>query len=214
VTAPVGDGVPDLTVLFVCTGNICRSPLAERLARAHLARALGPDTGSVRLVSAGTQAVPGRGMDPASARVLAELGGDPTGFGSRQLTGALVGSADLTLTMTRRHREEVLARAPRALATTYSLREAAGLLELVPAGPLPGELPLPGEQPRERVRALVRQLAGARARRSSGPDDDVRDPIGQPADVHEQVGEVIADALHPVLDRLVAVLAGRVGGPR
>jgi protein-tyrosine phosphatase len=197
------DGSPELTVLFVCTGNICRSPLAERLGR-HLVTAQGAAGAGVQLVSAGTQAVVGRGMDPASARVLQERGGSPTGFRARQLTGPMAVEADLTLTMTRRHRQEVLARAPRALSRTFTLSEAAGLLALVPAGPVPGDTP------GERARALIRQMAAARSRRPSGPDDDILDPIGRPDVVHDQVGQAIADAVQPVLHRLLSVVAGQV----
>ena len=88
------------TVLVVCTGNVCRSPLAERVGQAHLSRVL-PDPKVLRLDSAGTRAVVGSGMDPASARALQALGGDPADFRAQQLTDAIVGSADLTLTMTR-----------------------------------------------------------------------------------------------------------------
>jgi protein-tyrosine-phosphatase len=195
-------------VLFVCTGNICRSPLAERLARAQIGTAFGAAGGSVHLVSAGTQAAAGRGMEPATARVLQELGGDPSGFRARQLTGAMAASADLTLAMTRRHREEVLARAPRGLARTFTLREAAGLLAHLP------DEHHEGATPGDRARTLVRRLAAARARRPGGPDDDVRDPIGESDLVHWQVGQAVAEALHPVLTRLLVALTGKVAEHR
>ena len=108
--------------------------------------------------------------------------------------------ADLILTMTRRHRSVVLEYAPRALTRTFTLREAADLLGIV------GEdVAADGAGFRERARDLVRQLAAARSRRPGGPDDDVRDPIGEPIDVHQEVGEVIVAALVPLLDRLVSL---------
>jgi protein-tyrosine phosphatase len=191
--------VPAFTVLVVCTGNICRSPLAERLGRARLDLLLGA-SGVVRLESAGTRAVVGSAMDPASARVLEELGGDSAGFVAHQLTDQLAASADLTLTMTRGHRRDVLGRAPRAMSRTFTLREAAGLLEL-----LGEDLSLDGA-PAERARALVQRMAGARSLRPSGREDDVIDPIGQSAEVHASVGAAVADALLPVLDRFAGVL--------
>ena len=195
---------PAFTVLVVCTGNICRSPLAERLGSAHLGPLLA-DPAVLRLESAGTRAVAGSAMDPASARVLQALGGDPEGVRARQLTDRIAASADLTLTMTRDHRRDVLSRAPRALARTFTLREAAGLLELL--GP---DVDLPGEDPAVRARALVKQMAATRARRPGGGSDDVPDPIGQPDEVHAAVGETVAEALRPVLDAFAAALGGPV----
>jgi len=135
-------------------------------------------------------------MHPHAALVLQGFGGDALGFRARQLLGDMVMAADLTLTMTRRHRCEVLSVDPRALARTFLLREAAGLLAL-----LGDDLEIPGDELAVKGRALVRRMALARNRRVSNVADDIRDPIGQPIDIHEEVGEAIADALIPVLAR-------------
>jgi protein-tyrosine-phosphatase len=65
-----------LSVLLVCTGNICRSALAERLGRAYLEEVLAEDAGQVRLVSAGTHAVVDSAMHPDSTLVLRGLGAE------------------------------------------------------------------------------------------------------------------------------------------
>ena len=187
-------------MLLVCTGNICRSALAERLGRAYLAEALGERAAEVRLVSAGVGAVVGSGMHPDSALVLRGLGGDPDGFRARQLVDDMAIDADLTLTMTRAHRREVHAVAPRALCRTFTLREAADLLQLVG-----DDVELHGENLAEHARTLVRAMGAARSRRQGGPEDDIPDPIGQPVEVHQEVGEAVAAALVVVLDRIVAV---------
>jgi protein-tyrosine-phosphatase len=186
------------TVLIVCTGNICRSALAERLATAFLDEALGEGARAVRVVSAGTRAVVGSAMHPGSALVLRGYGVEENGFRARQLLDGFIGEADLTLTMTRAHRRDVLARAPRALARTFTLREAADLLRLIDDA-----VELPGEGLPDRARALVAERAAARSRRQGGEADDVRDPIGEPVEVHEEVGEAIAEALLPLLRRIV-----------
>ena len=189
---------PVLTVLLVCTGNICRSAMAERLGRAYLDDVLGPEASAVRLVSAGTRAVVDSTMHPHSALVLQGFGGEPGNFRARQVTADMANSADLILTMTRAHRGEVLEVAPRALSRTYSLREAAAILDLTDE-----RIDLPLGAPAERGRALVQALAAGRSRRRSGADDDVPDPIGLPLEVHQEVGEVIAATLLPLLHRLV-----------
>ncbi len=188
---------PAFTILLVCTGNICRSALAERLGRAYLDEVLGEAAPQIELLSAGTQAVVGSAMHPHSALVLAGFGAQAEDFRAQQLTEAIPAGADLILTMTRSHRRDVLGAAPRALARTFTLREAADVLRLIgDAGDLPGTT-LP-----DRARKLVAEMAAARGRRQGGEADDVRDPIGQPLEVHAQVGEAIAEALLPLLRRI------------
>lgn len=193
--------VPEpFTILFVCTGNICRSSLAERLSRAYFDQALGEDSVAVRSCSAGVQAVVGAGMHPDSALVLAGLGGDAAGFRAQQLVEHIAVDADLTLTMTREHRRVALQLAPRALSRTFTLREAADLSALVGAVTVEG-----GSFP-DRARAMVERWAAARTLRAGGGRvDDVPDPIGRPLEEHQQVGDLIAEALMPVLDRLVTL---------
>ncbi|MGY1681941.1 hypothetical protein [Geodermatophilus sp. SYSU D01176] len=90
--------------------------------------------------------------------------------------------------------------APRALSRTFTLREAADLVELVG-----DDVDVPGHGLAERARHLVKELAAARSRRQGSTDDDIRNPIGQPAEVHAEVGDAIAGALIPVLARIAAL---------
>jgi protein-tyrosine phosphatase len=144
-------------------------------------------------------------MHPDSALVLAGFGGDPSGFTARQLVDGLIMDADLVLTMTRAHRADVLTLAPRALARTFTLREAADLVALAGDG-----AELPGDTFVERARALVKAMATARSRRESGREDDVADPIRLPLEAHQEAGDAIAEALLPVLARIVALRSSDV----
>ena len=111
-------------IVFVCTGNICRSPTAERLAIAYAGEHGIPDfTAS----SAGTRAVIGRPIHKDAAVVLEKLRGDASSFAARQLTYKVASSADLIVTMTRDHRDIVLEAAPRQIQRTFTLTEAARL---------------------------------------------------------------------------------------
>lgn len=198
--APGSSGNLPFTVLLVCTGNICRSAFAQQLGRAYLDQVLGEDAGPIRLVSAGTHAVVGSAMHPVSALVLRGYGVEAGDFRAQQLRDTHATQADLILTMTRAHRREVLHLAPRHLARTFILREAAALLDVVG-----DDAPAADGGFGDRARALVRAMADARSKRADAGGDDVPDPIGRTASVHEEAGELIVDALLPILARLAAL---------
>ncbi|MGY1604663.1 arsenate reductase/protein-tyrosine-phosphatase family protein [Geodermatophilus sp. SYSU D00815] len=199
------DPTDQFRILLVCTGNICRSALAERLGRAYLDDVLGDDAGLIRLSSAGTGAVVGSGMHPDSALVLAGLGGDPGAFAARQLQPEHAAGADLVLTMTRAHRHHVLQLAPRTLARTFTLREAADVLTLL------GDVEADGDDLPSRARDLVRAMATGRSRHVGGEDDDVLDPINLPLEAHQEAGDLVAAALLPLLERFADLVADDPG---
>ena len=108
-------------ILIVCHANICRSPMAERLARKSVAQRMGEYAAGFRVVSAGTHAWSNAAIHPFAAEVLSEHGADPTGFLSRRLTEALVRRAGLILTATRRQRSDCVALDPSAVRRTFTL---------------------------------------------------------------------------------------------
>ena len=185
-----------MRLLFVCTGNLCRSPLAEQLLRSWVERELGGARDAL-IESAGTAAASGS-MDRHAAQALRELGVEPDGAVARQLQIGGTADVDLVLTMTRKQRREVLLRDPRALRRVFTLIETSALLPLIDPTGL-DLLPLT-----ERTRELAARLDAARARRAGGPDDDIPDPIGQSLEVHRAVAAQIADALRPLGDVLFA----------
>ena len=188
-----------MRILFVCTGNVCRSPLAEGLAVHLISRSLGPRATEVEVRSAGVHASVGRPMDPASAAALRRLGGEPPAAPAQALTSVLSAGADLVLTMTRRHRQQVLELFPRGLRQTFTLREAAELLDRCHVTGL-ADLPLD-----ERARELGLRLDAQRPFRPLQASDDIADPIGREPSVHEQVVDEIAAALRPLAEVLLGV---------
>lgn len=197
-TPPGGSGIPAASVLVVCTGNVCRSPLIERVLREAADDAFGP--GVLEIGSAGTGALVGQGMDERSAQVLRELGGDPTGFLARRLTPALVGQADLILTASREHRSAVVRMTPRALRSTFTLREFAVLV----ANDLPATLP---SDPADRLRALTEHARSRRVvlSRVDPLDLDIVDPFRRTAAEYQQMRDQVA----PALEQVTSILAGR-----
>jgi RpiB/LacA/LacB family sugar-phosphate isomerase len=112
------------SVLFVCTGNICRSPMAEGLFR-HLTRG----RVSFEAASAGVGAVDGQPPSAHAVRVLGEMGVDISRQRSRALTAEMVTRADYIFGMTHGHVETVLLLYPQATEKTFLLREFDDSLE-------------------------------------------------------------------------------------
>jgi RpiB/LacA/LacB family sugar-phosphate isomerase len=113
------------TVLFICTGNVCRSPMAEGIFR-HAARA----RGDYRVLSAGLGAL--EGMPPSSHAIQAvqELGIDISGQRSRMLTPELVQQADYIFGMTHSHIDTVLMLYPQAAEKIFLVREFDETLDI------------------------------------------------------------------------------------
>ena len=115
-----------LMVLLVCTGNTCRSPMAEMLCRDLFAKRLGckleelEDHG-VLVMSAGIVAMFGGRASHEAVQLLAEVGLDLSGHETQPLTEALVRHADVIYTMTRSHREAIVAQWPAAAERVYVL---------------------------------------------------------------------------------------------
>ncbi len=91
------------TVLVVCTGNICRSPMAEALLRTRLARDEARQDWQVG--SAGVWAPEGRPASAYAIEEMAQRGINLDGHRSRNVTRELIAEADLVLVMTRHHAE-------------------------------------------------------------------------------------------------------------
>jgi protein-tyrosine-phosphatase len=180
-------------VLFVCHANLCRSPMAEHLARRLLADR------SVTVASAGTDAIDGLSMHPYALEVATESGADPSEFRTRGLRPEYLIEATLVLTATRRQRSVCTALAPGALHRTFTLRQFG---RLAAAAEPPAE---PVDDP---LRAAIAAVAQARGRlQPAAPDaDDLRDPIGGTSADFRRCAEEIERSLRPL-----AALIGAAG---
>lgn len=121
-----------IRILTVCTGNICRSPYAERFLQTELNR-ISP--GAFFIDSAGIHALVGSQMDELAASRLAEVGGTSTGFKARQITAEIVADVDLVLALSEEHRNKIVSLSPRLLKRTYTVREFAAVIQEVSANP-------------------------------------------------------------------------------
>ncbi len=119
-------------ILFVCIGNICRSPTAEFLLRKQLTG------GACEVGSAGLNAVVGEPMDPTAADLLREHGVDGSSHRGRQVTGELLRQSDLILTMEKSH----------STAIARSFPEVSGKVFLLAKWQSEAEIPDPFRQPR------------------------------------------------------------------
>lgn len=179
------------TVLTVCTGNICRSPLAESLLRTHLADL------DIRVHSAGTHALVGHAMTEPAQQLARDRGVDPAvadAHRARLLTEPLLDDADLVLTMTTEQRDYAVQLLPRRLHRVFPVREFARLAQDLDDTQLRAIADGAGDDPRERLVAVVEAVAGRRGG-SAPKGEDVIDPYRRSMAVYEESAAQLAPAL-------------------
>ncbi|WP_456599833.1 arsenate reductase/protein-tyrosine-phosphatase family protein [Blastococcus sp. SYSU DS0616] len=190
-----------MRLLFVCTGNICRSAAAAVLAGAWPAGHLGL---TVEARSAGTRAPAGRAAHPLTVAALEQRGLTAEDHVARRLSAADLAWADVVLGMSVEHREAALALDPRCLRKTFTLLEAAALCAELPPHRLAGVVP------EKRGKALAEALMEVRGLHRGHSSAGVEDPIDGGAELHTQVVDEIAAALRTIL----MAVSRQIGGAR
>lgn len=193
-----------IRILTVCTGNICRSPVAERLLQAGLDQVL---PGGFEVRSAGTRAMVGSPIQPLSADIVRMYGGTDKAFAARQLTARILRDTDIVLTMTSKHRGEVLQLDASLLKRTFTIREFARMLEALEerdAAAEPSDAAASAEKASDAGtlwRGLSARLASVRhlALAADSADNEVIDPYKRGPEVYRQMEDELAPAILTIL---------------
>lgn len=185
-------------LLTVCTGNICRSPFAERMLQGEM-EAVHP--GQFAVSSAGTAALAGDGMEEESAELLASFGGSSSQFVSRQLSPAMLAETNLVLAMTVEHRDSVIRMSPRMLKRAFTLVEFARILRTIRKDNSPevirGSAPAAVQARWEALPALAASYRSASQPSEAG--DDVVDPYRRSPETHRRMVEEILPAVEEIM---------------
>ena len=179
------------SILVVCTGNVCRSPIAEGFLRAAFEARMGSDAPEV--ASAGTMGWTGSGADPRSVEAAAERGIDISGHRAREVSDEDVARATLIVAMSPEH-AQAFGRGGRS--RTFTLKELVRLLEALPGGE------------DETGRALAERVAAADELRRGGfegdpADEVIVDPLGMPLDGFRAVAAELDEWCSRLVDGLV-----------
>jgi protein-tyrosine phosphatase len=184
------------SILIVCTGNVCRSPIAEAALRDALTERFGDRAPAVS--SAGTAGWAGSPPVDACVLAAAERGHDIGDHVARMLTPAMVDDADLVLCLAAEHRDAIRSVASAdARALTFTLKELVRLLDELP--------PASGADPETLADRVAEAAEARRSGATANPmDEDIVDPLG----LSVEVIRAVAWEIDEWIGRLVTGLYG------
>lgn len=190
-------------MLFVCTGNACRSAFAELLARRLMADRLGPAAPDLfGFTSAGVRADPGRPIHPGTRAALAVWGisagrDGPDAFRTRRLDEKMIAGADLVLAAEESHRSAIAWMAGDAVPKVYGMRRFARMLRMLDQRRLPAD-------PVHRALLILEWAPALHAGLGPVPPDDevVPDPVDGGPWEHLRTADLVADVVGTLVDVL------------
>ena len=195
-------------LLIVCTGNVCRSPMAAQLLRGRLGMLEG-----VEITTAGTQALVGEPMTAQAAAIAHRLGASETDVSehrARQLDPWMLREVDLVLALARIHRRDILDLEPSTTRRTFTLREFAHISRSEDSIRHGGADDANGSD--ERLRSGIARAAAFRGVVPPfvrAEDADVVDPYRRSDAVYEESAAQIVSAV----DEVSRFLRATVGVP-
>ena len=178
-----------MRVLFVCTGNVCRSPLGELLFRMYT-------TGtSLEVDSAGTHSLVGHKIDASSAALLASAGIDSSAFRSKQLTRKIADECDLILCFEETQQHNIVTISPSAMRYTFTLTDFSNMCAYCAQQNLIEGITLP-----ERLQSVIAQATTIRP--MLPPAGIIADPFRKDFFAFRQTADAVDASFRNILKSL------------
>lgn len=174
-------------ILFVCTGNICRSPMAELLAKRYF------DGSDITVSSAGTHGLPQHRIDVSAALIMENIGIDTQSFRSRRLNQHIAKKADLILCFEKQQRNDVVLTEPAMVQRCFLLTEFAQMCDYCSA-----QHTIPGHTLSEKLESVIHKSALVRPLLPEM--GDIADPYGKDIEYFR----VAADQTNREIRRIIA----------
>ncbi|RSX51134.1 protein-tyrosine-phosphatase [Bifidobacterium callimiconis] len=194
-------------IMFVCTGNVCRSPMGELMMKRYLAGS------SITVSSAGVKGLKDRPIHQSSGKLMTSVGIDSSAFRSRMLTAEMAQNADLILCFEKEQRRDIVSLAPMAVNYTFLVTDFANMCLYSAQQKL-----VKGRTLEERLQSVIN--AASFIRPMIPAPRDVDDPMGKSFDVFCRAAEQTNKAIWIILDSMrkhytdsvsVATASARVG---
>lgn len=181
-----------INILTICTGNVCRSPLAAQLLTSRLV------PGAFEIASAGTSALVGDRMPEIARRIGIAMGAEGTNsHRATAITAEAVASADLVLGLGREHRREAAQLHPLAVRRVFTLIEFAHIVSHISLEQLTA-LVRPGNDPQRSALDVVMRMRGVVPRLTPAGRYDVEDPYGRSRQAYERSSKQIESAVDQI----------------